>query len=83
MAEADGNRTRLSRVAAHTGFEDWNCSANNCITSKDTAYPNRRMGKSRVMSTFHDVANDLSVPASVPAWSFIAAGQRLQGQRTV
>ena len=22
MAEADGNRTRLSRVAAHTGFED-------------------------------------------------------------
>jgi hypothetical protein len=21
-AEADGNRTRLSRVAAHTGFED-------------------------------------------------------------
>jgi hypothetical protein len=22
VAEADGNRTRLSRVAAHTGFED-------------------------------------------------------------
>jgi hypothetical protein len=22
FAEADGNRTRLSRVAAHTGFED-------------------------------------------------------------
>jgi selenide, water dikinase len=22
MAEADGNRTRLSRDAAHTGFED-------------------------------------------------------------
>jgi selenide, water dikinase len=22
MAEADGNRTRLSRAAAHTGFED-------------------------------------------------------------
>jgi hypothetical protein len=67
VAEADGNRTRLSRGAAHTGFEDQNHSANNCIASKDTGYPNRRMGKSRVMSTFQDVANDVSVPASVPA----------------
>jgi hypothetical protein len=25
------------------------------------------MTKSRVMSTFHDVTNDVSVPASVPA----------------
>jgi hypothetical protein len=33
------------------------------------------MAKSRAMSTFHDLTNDVSVPASVPAWFFIAAGQ--------
>jgi hypothetical protein len=33
-AEADGNRTRLSRGAAHTGFEDLNSHANGGSNSK-------------------------------------------------
>jgi hypothetical protein len=37
------------------------------------------MGKSRVRSTFQNVAKDVSVPASVPARFFIAAGQHLSG----
>jgi integrase len=58
---------RLGHATIAITMDTYSHSANNCIASKDTGYPNRRVGKSRIMSTFQDVANDVSVPASVPA----------------
>jgi hypothetical protein len=66
VAEADGNRTRLSRDAAHTGFEDSNSSANVGIDSKAA-------GQGMILSNIGDNlvlldngSNGDSVPAIVP-----------------
>jgi hypothetical protein len=75
-AVAEGGK-QLGGGAILGRLEDSNHSANSSITSKDAGYPNRRMSKSRVVSTIHDVTNDVSVPASVPAGFCIAAGQHL------
>jgi hypothetical protein len=67
MAEADGNRTRLSRVAAHTGFEDLNSSANvgngSKVTGQEVIVPNIVEN----LTQLRNVSNGDSVPATVPA----------------
>ena len=66
MAEADGNRTRLSRVAAHTGFEDSNSSANAGIDSKasDQGMVPSNIGEN--LALLNNGSNGNSVPGTVP-----------------
>jgi hypothetical protein len=64
--EADGNRTRLSRATAHTGFEDLNFSAN-VSSSRNAA--GQRMSQSNIgenLTLLSNGSNGDSVPATVP-----------------
>jgi hypothetical protein len=65
----------LSRVAAHTGFEDQKHCGNSTITDKRAGHANRRNSRSTHESTFSDGANDVPVPATVPAPGRIIAAQ--------
>jgi hypothetical protein len=65
-AQRGGNRGRLSRVAAHTGFEDSNSSANVGIAGKAAG---QRMILSNIgenLALLNNGSNGDSVPATVP-----------------
>src|SRR5919106_853510 len=66
VAEADGNRTRLSRVAAHTGFEDSNSSANVGIDSKAAGQGMIPPNIGENLTLLNNGSNGDSVPATVP-----------------
>ena len=66
VAEADGNRTRLSRVAAHTGFEDSNSSTNVGIDSKAAGKKTILSNIGENLALLHNRSNGDSVPATVP-----------------
>jgi hypothetical protein len=66
LAEADGNRTRLSRVAAHTGFEDSNSSANVGIDSKAAGQKMTLLNIGENLALLSNGSNSDSVPATVP-----------------
>jgi hypothetical protein len=66
-AEADGNRTRLSRATAHTGFEDLNSSAN--VSSGRNA-AGQGMSRPKIienLAVLSNGSNGDSVPVTVPA----------------
>jgi hypothetical protein len=66
LAEADGNRTRLSRVAAHTGFEDENSSANVGIDSNAAGQRRAPFNIGANLALLNNGSNGDSVPATVP-----------------
>ena len=71
-AEADGNRTRLSRGAAHTGFEDLHSSDDVDTSSKAAGQRTVSSNISKNMALSNNGSNGDSVPASVPAPRVVA-----------
>jgi hypothetical protein len=61
-----GNRTRLSRVAAHTDFEDMNSSANVGIDSKAAGHGTILASIDENLTLLNNGSNGDSVPATVP-----------------
>src|SRR6266511_2525264 len=66
-AEADGNRTRLSRATAHTGFEDLNFIANVASSSNAAGQGMSRSNIIENLTLLSYGSNGDSVPATVPA----------------